>query len=113
MAAWFWLEWKMVLLPVYGIVCVSIWALRAVCVLSSILSDAYSFRVSNSVLVSTFFALAKISRQISLKTKSAQLVLASSISSLQALSNMLFILLTEVIRRGFFGVNGCDFVICI
>ena len=67
--------------------CVSIW----ICVFSCMRSDAYVFRVSNSVLFSTFFARAKISRQISLNTKSAQLVLASSISSLQELSSMLLI----------------------
>lgn len=78
----------------YGMVCVSICVLGVVWVFSCMRSVAYSFKSSYSVLVSTFFALAKISRQLSLKTKSAQLILASSINSLQALSNASFILLT-------------------
>jgi hypothetical protein len=84
----------------YGI-CASMCVLNVVWVFSCMRSVAYSFRVSYSVLVSTFFALAKISRQISLKTKSAQLVLASSINSLQALSNTSFILLTEELEEAF------------
>ncbi len=51
---------------------------------SFILSEAYIVNSRNSWSDNTFLARARISRQISLKTRSTHPVLASSINSLQA-----------------------------
>jgi len=59
---------------------------------SFILSAAYWVSCLNWSSVSTFLALAKISRQISLKTRSAHPSLASSISCLQAVNKTSFML---------------------
>ena len=58
---------------------------------SFILSAAYWVNSWNCSFVSTFLARAKISKQISLKTRSAHPIFASSISSLQAVYRVSFI----------------------
>jgi len=57
---------------------------------SFILSAAYWVSCRNWSSVSTFLALANISRQISLKTRSAHPSFASSINSLQATNKTSF-----------------------
>jgi len=57
---------------------------------SFILSAAYWVSCRNWSSVSTLLALANISRQISLKTRSAHPSLASSINSLQAINRASF-----------------------
>jgi hypothetical protein len=59
---------------------------------SFILSAAYWVNCVNWSSVSTFLALANISRHISLKTRSAHPSLASSINSLQAVNKISFML---------------------
>ncbi len=58
---------------------------------SFIRSAAYWVRSRNWCSVSTFFALARISRQISLNTMSVLPIFASSIRSLQAMYRISFI----------------------
>ena len=66
---------------------------------SFILSDAYCINSWNCSLVRTFLARARISRQISLKTRSAHPIFASSINSLHAENKTSF--------KGHFHIHFC------
>ncbi len=72
---------------------------------SFILSEAYIVNSRNSCSDSTFLALANISRQISLKTRSTHPALASSINSLQAEYRVSFKVVLHPFFRFFFAVS--------
>jgi hypothetical protein len=71
-----------------GVYCGSVACVRVIC--SFIRSAAYWVRSRNWCSVSTFLALARISRQISLNTMSLLPSFASSIRSLQAMYRVSF-----------------------
>ena len=79
---------------------------------SFIFSAAYCVRSLNWCSVSTFLALARISRQISLNTMSLLPIFASSIRSLQAMYRISFMWVRFLLFYGFLVMVFCGLIVC-